>query len=222
MMPAHALSPPHRVPTATLALGGLLGPVAFAAVVAVAAALEPGYSHVAQAISELGGVEATRPLLQNANFLATGVLTLAFAAALAQRFPAHRGAAALVALFALSSTIANGLLPCDAGCAGRTPVGLAHNVTGMAGFVAAIAGMLRYARVWRTEAGWERFARFTAGAGFVALAGLVGFVVTKAAALESVDGLLQRVFVAAFLLWIFATAWRLRREAVAEESEGAA
>jgi hypothetical protein len=36
-------------------------------------------SHVTQAISELGGVEAQNPLIQNVNFFTSGVVIAAFA-----------------------------------------------------------------------------------------------------------------------------------------------
>src|SRR6266545_6315049 len=47
---------PHRdsLYMRILALGGVLGPVLFAAVVGVCSALRPGYSHITQFISEHG------------------------------------------------------------------------------------------------------------------------------------------------------------------------
>lgn len=196
-----------------LALGGVLGPVLFVAIVIVAGFLYDGYSHVSQAISELGGEGAEYALLQNINFLAIGVFTLGFAWALARVLGGSIVGPLLIGAFGLLSSIANGLLPCDLGCEGQTTVGLLHNITGITGFVAAIAGMLVLARRWRTDPRWQSHAGFTRGAAFVALAGLIVFIAMKASGAEAVDGLAQRVFVGALLTWITVTAVRLYGEA---------
>ena len=99
-----------------LALGGVAAPVIFVAVVIVGGFLYDGYSHVSQTISELGGDGSEVAWLQNANFILLGLLTLAFATALARATGAWLAGPALIAVFALSSGIANGLLPCDLGC----------------------------------------------------------------------------------------------------------
>ena len=87
-----------------------------------------------------------------------------------------------------------------------------HNVTGLAGFAAAIAGMLLLAKRWRHDPRWRAHARLTRAAAFVALAGLVGFIATEALEAEAIDGLLQRVFVAVLLGWITITGLRLSRD----------
>ena len=58
-----------------LALGGLAGPVWFAAVVALCAALRPDYRHAHQFISELGAAGSPHAWLMNyAGFLPVGLL----------------------------------------------------------------------------------------------------------------------------------------------------
>jgi hypothetical membrane protein len=208
---AHDAVGPDRT-TRLLAAGGVAGPIIFVALVVVGGFLYDGYSHVSQAISELGGEGAEYAALQNFNFIMVGVLVIGFAWGLARGRAASLLGAALVGFFGLSSSIANGLLPCDLGCEGTTTVGLLHNITGIAGFLAAIAGMFVLERQWRTNPGWRGHAVLTRRAAFLALAGLVGFIVTKAAELESIDGLLQRVFVVVLLAWIALTAARLYRD----------
>ena len=172
-----------------LALGGVLGPAMFVVIVMVAGLLYEGYSHVSQSISELGGEGAEYALLQNINFLTLGVLVLGSAWALARVLGGSIVGPLLIGAFGLSSSIANGLLPCDLGCEGQTTVGLLHNITGITGFVAAIAGMLLLARRWRTDSRWQSHVGFTRAAAFVALAGLIGFVAMKASGAEATDGL---------------------------------
>ncbi len=194
------------------ALGGVIGPILFTLLVIVGGVVYDGYSHVAQKISELGGEGAEYALLQNLNFLMIGVLVLGFAWALARVLgPPYLGPA-LIGFFGLSSSIANGLLPCDVGCQGETTIGLLHNITGLAGFIGAIAGMLILARRWQGDARWQSHVGFTRGAALVALAGLVWFVVTQALDAQSLAGIAQRIFAGALLLWIAVTAARVYRE----------
>lgn len=195
------------------ARGGVIGPVLFTVLVIVGGVLYDGYSHVSQKISELGGEGAKYALLQNLNFIVLGVLVIGLSWALARVLgPPHLGPAS-IGFFGLSSSIANGLLSCDVGCQGETTVGLLHNITGLAGFVAAIAGMFVLARRWRDDPRWQSHVGFTRGAAFVAIGGLVWFVVTQALDAQSLAGIAQRIFAGAFLLWIAVTSARLYREA---------
>lgn len=195
------------------AMGGVIGPTVFAALVVLGGALYRGYSHAGQKISELGGEGAEYAMLQNVNFVLLGVSVIGFAWALAQVFGPPYWGPALIGVFGLSSAIANGLLPCDAGCQGETTIGLLHNITGLIGFVAAIVGMFVLARRWRDDPNWRNHAGFTRGAAFVASAGFVWFFATQAMDAQSLSGIAQRTFVGALLVWIIVTAVRLTREA---------
>ena len=194
------------------ALGGVVAPLLFAAVVVHVASRYEGYSHVSQAISELGGEGASDPLLQNVNFFVLGVLVLGFAWALFRSGAATARGAALIAGLGLFSAIGSAFLPCDLGCGGTTTVGLLHNVFGVTGFVLAIAGMLVLGRHWGDDARWAGHARFSRLAAVVAIAGLAVFIVMRATDSEAYDGVAQRVFVTALLGWVFVTGVRLYRE----------
>ncbi len=200
------------------ALGGVIGPILFVMLVIVGGGVYDGYSHVSQTISELGGDGAEYALLQNLNFIVIGTLVIGFSWALAGVLgPPYLGAA-LIGVFGLFSSIANGLLPCDAGCEGETTVGLLHNMTGLSGFIAAIAGMFVLARRWRDDPVWQSHVGFTRSAAFVATGGFAWFVITQALEAEPFTGVAQRVFVSALLLWIAVTAWKLHRQLETDES----
>ena len=192
------------------ALAGIGGPAIFIVMVIAIAAREDGYSHVWQAISELGGVEATYPAIQNMNFLLMGLSMLMLSWALYQRFGDSPTGPVLVALFGLAGGIAQGLLPCDVGCRGATPVGLLHNVIGLIGFVAVITSMLVFARRWQLDETWRPHARFTRLVGVLAVAAFVSFIVVAAVLPNGPRGLVQRLFVGALLVWLMVTSWRLR------------
>jgi hypothetical protein len=126
----------------------------------------------------------------------------------------------------VSSAVANGLLPCDIGCRGLTPVSQAHNITGLAGFLAAISGMVVLARRWRDDPRWQGHIGLTKASVIIASVGLVWFIVTQAMDHQSLAGVAQRTFVAALLGWIAVTGWRTYRQldepATVEQPSGVA
>ena len=52
-----------------LAICGIAGPIVFAILVTVAGLIYQDYSHLTQAVSDLGGVEAQYPTIQTAYFV---------------------------------------------------------------------------------------------------------------------------------------------------------
>ena len=115
---------------------------------------------------------------------------------------------ALVGLFGIVAVL-HAFVNCDVGCKGQTGEGLLHNVTGVIGFIAVIAGMIILARRWRTDPAWKSYVPFTWGAALVAIVGLGVFVFTQASDIQTFAGIAQRVFAGAFLIWISVTAARL-------------
>jgi hypothetical membrane protein len=195
------------------ARGGVVGPALFVSGVVLAGMLYDGYSHTSQKISELGGAGAEFAFGQNVNFVLLGTLVIGFTWALGRTLGPRYLGARLIAVFGISSCIANGLLPCDIACVGETPVAQAHNITGVVGFLAAIAGMIVLARRWRDDPRWQHHVTATILAVSVSAAGLIWFIVTQVLdPLHPLSGVAQRTFVAALLSWIARTAWLLDRQ----------
>lgn len=198
---------------------GMAVPLIFGALVLVGGIVEEDYNHMTQAISELGGVEADQPLVQNFNFVITGLLIMAFAAGL-HRTTSLRGGPIkgplLIGLFGLGTAVAQPLLPCDAGCDGTTLIGFMHNATGLTSFVAFVAGIFLVSSRFRHNPQFKAFvipSRIAAVAGFIAL--VLWIAIGRIAGVESVNGLLQRIFVAIVLGWTGLTSiliWRLKED----------
>jgi len=181
-----------------------LAAVAWALVVPIAAGgVEPGYSHTAQFISELGDEDAAHAALVSwAGFAPIGLLVLGFALLAAPQFPGRRtrvfATAGLVAVGA--AYLAAAAFPCDAGCPsdGSTSQAI-HNVFGLLEYAGAGGGLLLLGLALRSEPRWRGVALASTLAAVVVLGGLAGML---APALVSQRGLVQRVAEAAIFGWI--------------------
>lgn len=111
-----AAAPPARVARA-LAWAALAGQLLFIAAWVVAGALEPGYSHVEQAVSELGAGDAAHPWLMNLGLVVLGLSIAGLGPALLTVLPRRRAAGVAAGLFALAgvAVILSGFLHLDCG-----------------------------------------------------------------------------------------------------------
>ena len=200
------------------AVSGIAAPIIFAVLLGVGGFVQEGYSHSSQAISELGGVEADTPIIQNLNFVVTGLMIIVLAIGLHRALGLRGGAIAgpmLIGLFGLGTAVAQPIFQCDAGCEGASTTGLLHNLSGLASFLAVIVGMVLLTRRFRRNVAWQALANPTllaAAAGFVALVAWIA--VAKVAEVDELNGVLQRVFAGIVIVWIGvmgAWLWRVSR-----------
>ena len=85
-----------------------------------------------------------------------------------------------------------------------------HNVAGLTGFVAAIAGMFVISRRIILDSYWQVLYRFSWIFGIAALVSLVLWIgVAKAAEVCSLNGVLQRLFIGVRFIWVEVMAIRL-------------
>lgn len=164
---------------------------------------EPGYSHVAQYISELGAADAAHPgLVAAAGFAPLGVLVLAFLACASTVLPrSRRTRAGLLLLAAVGvAYLVSAIFPCDAGCPASGSWSQAiHNLFGLLEYAGAIAGLL----LLGAALGRSPHQRRLALAGFVAAALVAaGFLAMLLPGLGAARGLAQRVAEAAIFAWI--------------------
>lgn len=195
-----------------LALGGLAGPLLFAAVTVCCAALRPDYSHLHHFISELGATGTSHAQLMNyAGFAPTGLLLMGFGVALAARLPRHRWTtvgASLVGLFGGGILLA-GFFSCDVGCpqSGGSIANLVHDriapPTFLAGSLGAVCLGLRFRSLASLRALWV-YSVVSGALGVAFLAGL-------ASTLESREftGLWQRLLLTALFAWCAVVSVRL-------------
>lgn len=202
----------YRQSQTIFSLCGIAAPVVFALFVIIAGAYYPGYSHVTQAISELGGVEAQNPLIQNVNFFISGVLIVAFAFGLYRNFNgAVRSAlgAALVGALGLVA-LAHAFLHCDAGCEFVSTVGSMHNLTGLVGFLSVTTGVFLFSKIFALDPNWQSYRGYSIMTAVVGLTSLVLWIaLARVARIQILNGSLQRVFASTIFLWVGVISARL-------------
>ena len=162
-----------------LAICGIAAPFLFTALVTAGGLIYEGYSHVTQTVSELGGVDAEFPLLQNTNFFVIGILFIAFAVGL--RLGIGKGmesvvGPALIGVFGISSGLGNAVFHCDPGREFQTLTGTMHNLTGLGGFVAATTGMFVISRSLKRDPLWHSLYGFSRIVSIVAAVSLLMWI----------------------------------------------
>ena len=195
-----------------VALGGIAGPVLFAMITIVSAALRPDYSHVRSFISELGANGTSHATLMNyAGFVPAGLMLVAFGVALAAALPRDRLStvgAILVALFG-AGVAADGIISCDPGCpqAGGSVENLLHNRIAPVAFLCAIVGAGTLGIRFRRLPAWRNLSRYSLLISAVAAC----FLVALATSLESrvLTGLWQRFLLMTLFAWCTAVGWHV-------------
>ena len=197
------------------AVAGIIGPVAFAAVVVIHAAIRPDYSHVTSVVSALAA--GPTGWIQNANFIGFGLLLILYAVGL------HRGVRppgmfgpTLLAASGLALMGAGFFPATDASGAFQSEGVPAHTITSVLTFLTSGIGLIVLSRRMSLDPNWSSHARFALLIGITVLALLVAFA-TLAGAPTSLlfpwQGLVQRVLIIVWLASTFMLSLQLSRVA---------
>lgn len=197
---------------------GVIGVAGFCVGVVAAGVALPGYSHVDRMISELGGAEATRPWIQNANFVLFGSCVFALAVGLMVDAGRVFVGAALLAVLGLSGTLVEGIARCDGECKGTTTEAALHRNLGFFGLVAGVVALFLLSRRWKHDPRWADHARFTRWCAWASLMGIVVYINSEETPL---DGLAQRAFLAPLFVFLAETGWRMAMHPSVNDKEGA-
>lgn len=197
---------------------GVLGPAAFTAAWVAGGSRQSGYSVANDHISGLAAHDARTPNLMTAGFMALGLSTLGFAAALDRRFGTMAGAPQLLG--------ASGLAICAAGILRRDRmsnvpllgddpferqswINDAHDIASVVGHVCATSGLLSLAARLRREPGLRDLALPAAGTA-LASSGLMSYFARDV--VRPGNGVVQRIGISFPLAFTALLAGRLLRE----------
>ena len=181
--------------------GGILialGSIQFVVGMALAQWRYPGYSDVANAVSDLGDpAQTSGAAIFDGSIVVLGVVAILglvmLRSAFAPRRSSRLGLAALVV--ASLGAIGVGIFPESATELG----GRIHALVSLVTFVGAGVGLLALGVAMVRDTRWDGFRGYTALSGVVTLAALVAYV--GGASGSSVAGLVERVIIAPVLLW---------------------
>ena len=186
-----------------LAVCGMVAPILFALAVIVLGFLREDYSHVSDAISDLGEIGSPNMAGQNVNFILTGLLILAFS------FGLYRGTgpgkrvkvgSLLVSVIGLGVAAAGVFPDCHSpGCNSLAANG--HAVAGFMVFPLIPFAILLFARGLGRDTAWRRYRTYSLVTGIVALALLVLFDASEST-LASWEGAIQRLYLVSWFQWI--------------------
>ncbi|MBO1540105.1 DUF998 domain-containing protein [Pseudomonas sp. OA65] len=184
---------------------GILIPFWLLLGVALTARAYPGYSHLDQAMSQLGAIGSpTHSFSAWVNNFPLGVMFVLFALGVARRFKASRMAllsAALIFVHGLASFVA-GYFSCDQGCAPVQPSVSQqnHNLAGLVMFISlTLAGAL-WAFLGKSLLSSSRFAMFSAICVVLAIVTVV--LMATALADGHLFGLYQRLNYGVSVVWV--------------------
>ena len=192
-------------------LCGLVAPVLWAAAIILCGSLRPGYSHLAQYISELGERgSSTELLMRYAGFVPTGILHVLFAGSLYEALKGDRLAPAPPLLLALNGLgrVAAGLFPCEAGCAGPRVLlsQKLHTLAAGVGFLSLIGATIIGGVVLRRR-GLGKMGAYSIISGSLGLVFLL--LMSSGAEPGAGTGLYERLSSGFLSLWVLALAARL-------------
>ena len=189
----------------------ILGPLAFLSFVLsflAFAAIQPGYSHMRNMISELGMEGAPHALAWNwIGFGLTGLLAFVFAWGLRSALLPERAATVVAALVAIAGAgwAALGLFPAARGFQ-PSPATTLHFSAVTVNYLAFLASCVVFAVSLRRASYWRAWVPFAAA---MAALGLVSFFIPPSLL---APGLSQRLALLVYFVWLLGLGWAALRK----------
>ena len=208
--------------TQKLAALGAVGPIIFVLGIIIASTQYDGYSHISQEISQLGGSDSELAWIQNLNFYLFSLTIIGFSFAIHRAIGGGKGSITgpiLIGILGFSSAGLNSVLPCDPLCEGITSAGKLHLITGVLGFLSMAIGMIVISRRMTRSPEWKTYSRYTLASGILAFVLFFAAGVVGSDEASTLDGLMQRIFIANYLIWIAVTGTRILRNPKLSEND---
>lgn len=204
------------------ALCGLAAPVIFVSAIVVFAALRPDYSHLTNAVSELGVFDAPHALAWNLiGFILVGLLIALFGAGLGRATSASGGidSAGLWLIVSGLGFAGAGAFPANMEARFASPWTILHLVMSTVCFVTFIVAAFAFGKRFSRLPAWTGMARISSGTAWLAIASML------LRAMPLMPGVMQRISFGVYLLWVLIMAmalWRRTRSRGVSSVESAA
>ena len=198
---------------------GMIGSALFVTVFTLEGWLRPGYDARSTFISELS--IGPRGWIQILNFIILGTLFLVFTWGVAGEFREGKASKAGPILLAIIgfSFLVSGPLVTDLAATPRDQMslhGILHGIFGALVFSLSPISCFVFWRRFRQDPKWQHLQGWTLAAGIITTAAVVLLSVSTKIpvtpnAFTPWNGLIQRMVIIPYLIWIFIFAWALRR-----------
>ena len=196
------------------ALGGMVGTISFFLLIFIIGATRDGHSFLSDEISQLAASGVQAAWAQTTNFIVFGLLVIGLAWGLHMRITGGDGSRLgpiLIGTFGLLAAIGNGVFPTDQYGAPGTTIGTLHSSSAGLGFVALIVSMFVLPRRLRQDDAWSDLAGPSRGWGVAATILMLAYLFASEVEgfLDGYVGLVQLIFAATVLAWLFLLSLRL-------------
>lgn len=171
-------------------------------------ALTPEYNHVRGLISELAPLSFELAVITTSIMIFTGLLLIVFAVGLYRALPKNAYTSVAVALlifFAVFGCIGTAVFPCDPGCSGLSELTKLHYLSVSLGFALLLLSPgFMYIGI-RGDETWEPLEPINLTTLFLGIITILLFLSN----IQPIIGLLQKIFLAVYYVWIGAMAIEL-------------
>lgn len=186
-----------------LSLCGIIAPLFMIAIILIAGAITPGYSHIHNTVSKLAEQGAADPNLMIIGFIIYGVLIVGFSLELFIHL--RHGIKAyitwlFITVYGISMILAGVFQDIPGGK--DVPLnfeGTMHNAMIIVSCISFLIGMWAFAGSVYKKPAWFGFTWFTLGASFI---GLILSIIFAVQSSFPASGLFQRLFYLVLLIWI--------------------
>lgn len=195
-------------------LCGIIGPLIWLSLIAVAGAMRPEFNHITQYISELGERgSSTEFMMRYGAFEFTGFLYLLFATALPATIQDGWRSALAATLIGFDGIgrIGAGVFACDAGCSGFSSSQELHGLFATVGFLSGILATVAWGIAFRRHVRLRGLSWYSIGSGTLALCFLL--LMSWDGNPVKTPGLFEHLATGLISLWVMVFALRLMRGA---------
>ena len=191
-----------------VSLVGMLIPISYISLLIIMGVLVPGYNHMRQMLSILGGIGGFRGDIFNIGVGTMGVLIIFFAIALNRAVNQSKAKLKRVFLFILGGLglIGAAIMNCNQGCTidlSQDPIRALHGIFAFIAGISLTFAPLPFYFHFKQDPQWEKLAAFTLTIVILSIISSMLFYITFFTnTLPNIIGLIQRLDFLFVLIWI--------------------
>ncbi len=191
-----------------VSLIGMLIPISYISLLIIMGVLVPGYNHMTQMLSTLGGIGGFRGDIFNIGVGTMGVLIIFFAIELTRAVNQRKARLKGVFLFILGGLglIGAAIMNCNQGCTidlSQDPIRALHGIFALIASISLTFAPLPFYSRFKQDPQWEKLAAFTLTTVILStISTIMFYIMFVTNILPNIIGLMQRLGFLFVLIWI--------------------